>query len=100
MNHSKLRRSLALAGALGLAALGGAVAQNAGFAVGGNDTLRTVLGRQIGKPVTLELVSGDELTGVVRSAGAVVHLEQLAGKEFYDAAVDVDKVAAVVVRVR
>jgi hypothetical protein len=83
-----------------LAALSGAVAQQARLAVTADATLRTVLASHIGKPVTVKLTSGDELTGVVRAVERVVHLEQLAGKEFYDAVVDLDDVAAVIVRAR
>lgn len=85
--------------ALCLVVLSAAVAQ-ANLSVGAEDTLGTVLGRYVGKSVTLKLDSGDELTGTVRSVGKVVHLEQLGGKEFFDAVVDLDEVAAVVVRAR
>jgi hypothetical protein len=90
-----------LALALALLALTAALAQDGKLAVAKDDTLRALLSRQIGKPVTLKLDSGDELGGVVALVGdRVVHLEKLSGKEFFDAVVDLDEVAAVVVRVR
>lgn len=96
-----MKKRLFLPLLLTVAVLSGAAAQTAArLAVGPSDTLREVLARHVGKSVTLELTSGDELTGVVRLSGEVVHLEQLAGKEFFDAAVDIDAVAAVIVRVR
>jgi ABC-type uncharacterized transport system ATPase subunit len=77
------------------------IAQNAGFTVAANDSIGAVLTKQTGKSVTLKLASGEELSGTVRVAGSnVVHLEKLSGKEFYDAAVDVDEIAAVIVRAR
>lgn len=73
----------------------------ASLAVGKSDTLGTQLTRQLGKPVTLKLSYGDELTGVVAQVGdRVVYLEKIAGREFYDAVVDLDQVAAMLVRVR
>jgi hypothetical protein len=95
------RPFLALALAL-LATLAAAVAAQEGrLPVSAQDTVRTVLQRQTGKPVTLELDSGDELSGKVRLVGdRIVHLEELAGKELFDAVVDLDEVAAVIVRAR
>jgi hypothetical protein len=87
--------------ALLLAGRAGPAAQTAArLAVGADDSLQVVLSRHVGKQVTLKLDSGEELTGTVRVAGRTVHLEQLSGREFFDAAVDVEEVAAVVVRVR
>ena len=49
----------------------------------------------------LELDSGEEPGGTVRTVGDhVVHVEKVTGKEFYDAVVDLDEVAAVILRVR
>lgn len=65
------------------------------------DTVRTVLTRQIDRKVTLVLSQGQELTGTVRSVGdGVVQLSDLSGRDFYDAVVDLQKIAAVVVKVR
>ncbi|MFI5180908.1 MAG: hypothetical protein ACHQPI_05925 [Thermoanaerobaculia bacterium] len=65
------------------------------------DTVRTVLLRQIDKKVTLVLAPGQELTGTVRSVGdGVVLLSEISGRDFYDAAVDLQKVSAVLVKVR
>lgn len=56
---------------------------------------------QVGKPVTLVLTSGTELGGTVAGVrdGAVV-LKGLTGKDFYDALVMLQHVAAVEVRAR
>ena len=65
------------------------------------DTVRSVLARQIDKKVTLVLAQGQEITGTVRTVGdGVVHLSELSGRDFYDAAVDLQKIAAVIVKVR
>ena len=95
------RRTLLPAAALVLALAAGLAAQEGRLPVSAQDTPRTVLQRHMGKSVTLKLDSGDELTGKVRLVGdRIVHLEELAGKELFDAVVDLDEVAAVVVRAR
>ena len=95
------QRTLLPAAALLLALAAGLAAQEARLPVSTQDTPRTVLQRHIGKAVTLKLDSGDEIAGKVRLVGdRIVHLEELAGKEFYDAVVDLDEVAAVIVRAR
>jgi hypothetical protein len=90
-------------GVLALACLGGgaAVAQEAKLEVRDGDSVRSVLERHAGQRVTLVLQSGPELTGtVVKVTEQVVHLGQLQGREFFDAAVRLDRVSGVVVRVR
>ena len=66
-----------------------------------NDTIRTVLGRQVGKPVELRLKSGEKIAGkLAKVTDRLAHLSQLADADFYDAAVEIDSIAVVVVRVR
>ena len=78
-----------------------AAAQEPKLSIAKDDTIRSVLSKQIGAKVTLRLGSGDELGGTVKSVGdRVVHLSEITGKEFFDAAVDIDKVSAVMVRTR
>ena len=92
----------ALAAAILLAALSlPAGAQDAKLEVRSNDTVRTVLERQVGKRVSVVLTTGPELAGVVTSVGdKVVHLSELTGREFFDAVVNLDQVGAVVIRTR
>jgi hypothetical protein len=69
--------------------------------VSANDTLQSVLTAQKGKRVTLRLSGGQEITGVMREATAkLVVLGGLTGREFFDAAVPLDKVEAVLVRTK
>jgi hypothetical protein len=76
-------------------------AQEARLEVQSGDTVKSVLARQVGKRVSLVLTTGPELTGTVASVGdQVVHLTGLSGREFFDAVVSLDRVGAVVVRVR
>ena len=92
----------AVAVAILLAALSlPAGAQDAKLEVRSNDTVRTVLERQVGKRVSVVLTTGPELAGVVSSVGdKVVHLSELTGREFFDAVVNLDQVGAVVIRTR
>lgn len=66
-----------------------------------SDTVASVAAAQKGKKVTLKLKSGQELTGTVRAVGKnLVELGELTGREFFDAAVSLADIEAVVVRVR
>jgi len=65
------------------------------------DTIRTVLERHVSETITVKTDSGEEITGKVESVGDhVVHLSGLSGKEYYDAVVSLDEIAAVIIRTR
>jgi hypothetical protein len=65
------------------------------------DGIHDVLERNVGQPVELHLKSGEKIGGRVQKLGdKLVQLSQLSGAEFYDAAVEIGDVAAVVVRAR
>ncbi len=69
--------------------------------VGKGDTTATVLAAQKGNRVTVRLQSGEELSGKVITVGDhVLQLGELSGKEFFDAAIPLDGIAAVIIRVR
>lgn len=73
--------------------------QAAELTVSPSDTLQTLLTAYKGKTVTLRLADGEELTGVVREATAtLVVLGSLSGREFFDAAIDLAKIEALIVR--
>ena len=66
-----------------------------------DDTVKTLLERQVGKSVELRMKSGEKVAGKLEKVGdKLVHLSQLAGAEFYDAAVELDSISAVVVRAK
>jgi len=66
-----------------------------------SDTILSVLQRNMGQIVELRMTSGEKIGGKVEKIGdKLVHISQLTGAEFYDAAVDVAQVAAVVVRTK
>ena len=53
----------------------------------------------VGKDVYIRLRSGDTLQGYVKAVGDnQVHLEKLAGKDFYDALIRLDDVSAIEVK--
>ena len=63
------------------------------------DTVGSILKRRSGQVVELRLVSGEKIAGKVEKVGEnLVHLSQLTGQEFFEAAVDLESVSAVVVR--
>jgi hypothetical protein len=69
--------------------------------ISAGDSLQSVLAAQKGKRVTLRLSGGQEITGTMREATAkLVVLGGLTGREFFDAAVPLEKVEAVLVRTK
>ena len=66
-----------------------------------SDTILSILEKNTGQPVELRMKSGEKLGGKVDKVGdKLVHLSQLTGADFFDAAVDTSEIAAVIVRVR
>lgn len=66
-----------------------------------DDTLEKLLASQKGKRVTVKLGPSDELTGVVKVVSPkVVHLSEIAGREFFDAVIDTQRIVAVIVRTK
>lgn len=64
-----------------------------------DDSVASILRRNSGQVVELRLVSGEKISGKVEKVGEnLVHLIQLTGQEFFEAAVDLESVSAVVVR--
>ena len=96
-------KALVLASVLALAPLMGPVsvkAQDAPLEVNA-DAIKVNLERQVGKRVRLRLISGPDVEGTVVAVGtAGVHVGRLVGMDFFDAAVRLDQIAAVIVRVR
>ena len=66
------------------------------------DTMASALKRLEGKTVRVRLAGGsDEVVGKLESVGKeLAHLSGLQGREFFDAVVRIDQVAAVSVQVR
>ncbi len=65
------------------------------------DTTATVLSRQVGQLVELQLKSGQKIGGKVEKVGEkLVHLSTLSQQEFFEAVVVLDTVSAVVVRAK
>lgn len=90
----------ALIVALSLLALT-ASAQDSKLGFKENDTVSSVLTRQVGQTVELRLRNGEKMGGKVTKVGdKLVHLSQLTSQEFFEAAVSIDHIAAVVVRAK
>lgn len=66
-----------------------------------SDTILSIVQKNIGQMVELRMKSGEKIAGKVEKVGIkLVHLSQLTGAEFFDAAVDAEDVAAVIVRTK
>ncbi len=63
------------------------------------DTVKSVLGRQVGQKVELRLNSGEKIAGKVEKVGdKTVHISAVTGQEFFDAVVVLEEVSAILVR--
>jgi hypothetical protein len=66
-----------------------------------SDTIIGILQKNVGQVVELRMKSGEKIGGKIEKVGdKLVHLSQLTGAEFFDAAVDTADVAAVIVRTK
>ena len=71
------------------------------LAITASDSVQSVAAAQKGKRVTVRLRSGQELTGTVREATAkLVVLGALQGREFFDAAIPLEAIDAILVRTK
>lgn len=78
-----------------------AIAGEKDFQINSADSIKSILERYVGQRVTVRLQSGEESSGIVAKVGdLVVHLSELAGREFYDAVIRLDRIDAVVLKVR
>jgi hypothetical protein len=65
------------------------------------DTLPKLIQAQTGKKITVRLQSGEELTGTVKTAtNEMLQLSELAGKEYFDALIDINRINAVLIRTK
>lgn len=66
------------------------------------DTMAAVLKRLEGRPVKLRLAGqGEEISGKLQKVGKdLVHVSDLTGREFFDAVIRIDQIAAVVAQAR
>jgi hypothetical protein len=63
--------------------------------------VKDVLKDQVGKRVTLRLDAGEEMEGTVTKVGdQLVHIAKLSRRDFYDAFVRLDRISAVVIKMR
>ncbi len=65
------------------------------------DSIQKVLEEYKGKRVTVRMHGNDELTGKVRTVTKdLLHLGELTGRDFFDAIIEINRISAVIVRVK
>lgn len=75
------------------------VVEGSGFDT--SSSLTDNLKRHTGKDVFVHLKSGKTLQGYVKSVGSnLLHLEKLAGKDFYDALIRIEEISAMEAKFR
>lgn len=78
-----------------------ASAQEAKFELKSSSSIPDILRERTGKRIIIRVQSGEDIEGTVAEVrDSVVHVTQLAGKEFYDAVISIDRISAVIIRVR
>jgi small nuclear ribonucleoprotein (snRNP)-like protein len=61
-----------------------------------NASLADNLKSLVGKKVAVTIISGKTLSGVVKEVGIhLIHLEKLAGKEYFDALIRIENISAI-----
>jgi hypothetical protein len=64
-------------------------------------TINDVLTEYLGKRVIVRMDSGENIEGTVGRVGVtLVHISKISGKDFYDAVVRIDRISAVLFKVR
>jgi len=86
--------------ATGLTAMAATVA-SADDAFKSGATIRSILADSIGKRVGVRLESREELEGTVTAVGdQLVQISKLAGRDYFDAYVSIDRISAVILKTR
>ena len=94
-----MKRSLLVGVGLATLALSPRFAGAAELEITGGALVSNVLQDHVGQRVTLLLDSGTELTGTLKTVLQYsVQLHEVAGKEFFDAVVDMKKIEGVLIR--
>jgi len=93
--------TIAIVVVLGFAAFPTGAADEQKFEMRTGESVKTLLDDAVGRQVTLMTASGQEITGAVVKVGDhAVHLTRIAGREFFDAVVLLDRVDGVILKVR
>ena len=66
-----------------------------------SDTILSILEKNVGQSVEIRMKSGEKIGGKVEKVGdKLLHLSQLTGADFFDGAVEIADISAVIVRTR
>jgi hypothetical protein len=66
-----------------------------------SDTILSILEKNVGQPVEIRMKSGEKIGGKVEKVGdKLLHLSQLTAAEFFDGAVEIADISAVIVRTK
>lgn len=76
-------------------------AEESKFDLSAGAAIKDILKDQVGKRVSIRLDAGEEMEGTVTKVGDnLVHISRLSRRDFFDAVVRIDKINAVIIKVR
>jgi small nuclear ribonucleoprotein (snRNP)-like protein len=76
-------------------------AQEGKFELNKASAVKDILIEHVGKRISIKLDGGEELEGIVTKVGDhLVHISKLSKRDFYDALIRIDRISAVILRVR
>jgi small nuclear ribonucleoprotein (snRNP)-like protein len=79
----------------------GLFAQETKFELNKGYGIKEILASYEGKRVAIRLDGGEELEGIVTRVGDhLIHISKLSKRDFYDAVIRIEKINAVIMRVR
>ena len=82
-------------------AASGLWAQEKSYELKSAATVKDILSENIGKRLIVRMDGGENLEGTVHKVGdGLVHISKLSGRDFYDATVRIDRITAVIFKVR
>jgi len=76
-------------------------AQESKFELNKASTIKDILVERVGKRISVKLDGGEELEGIITGVGDhLVHISKLAKRDYFDALIRIDRINAVIFRVK
>ncbi len=81
--------------------IGWAAETKPGFQITKQETIRSLLQKNLGKQIVLQMDSGTQVFGTIKMVGkSLVHVTKPKGKEYFDIIILIDKIEALEIMVK